>query len=194
MKISADVFEAFLKCSTKCWLRAAGEPPSGNAYAEWVRWQNESYRADAAKRLIADVPANGCDVGSVAENLKTAECCLAVGVELRIPFVAQVSAYTGAGGILPPIVPSSTGKLGALLSASKMPALPSLVGCLHAVEGVPSAGRRKPAQFIPIRFIFTNKLTKDDRLLLASTPSCSRKRWDARSPSARSFTAKTTPR
>jgi len=54
-----------------------------------------------------------------------------------------------------------------LLSAGKMPALPSLVGCLHAVERVPSAGRRKPAQFIPIRFIFTNKLTKDDRLLLA---------------------------
>jgi hypothetical protein len=98
MKISADVFEAFLKRSTKCWLRAAGEPPSGNAYAEWVRSQNESYRADAAKLLIADVPANGCDVGSVAENLKTAECCLAVGVELCIPFVAQVSAHTGAGG------------------------------------------------------------------------------------------------
>lgn len=132
-----------------------------------MRSQNESYRADAAKLLIADVPANGCDVGSVAENLKTAECCLAVGVELCIPFVAQVSAHAGAGGILPPIVPSSPGKLGALLSAGKMPALPSLVGGLHAVERVPSAGRRKPAQFIPIRFIFTNKLTKDDRLLLA---------------------------
>jgi hypothetical protein len=31
---------------------------------------------------------------------------------------------------------------------------------------MPSAGRGKPTQFIPIRFIFTNKLTKDDRLLL----------------------------
>jgi predicted RecB family nuclease len=167
MKISVAVFEAFLKCSTKCWLRAAGEPTSGNAYAEWVRSQNESYRADAAKLLIADVPANECDVGSVAENLKTAECCLAVGVELCMPFVAQVSAHAGAGGILPPIVPSSPGKLEASLSAGGMPALPSLVACLHAVERVPSAGRRKPAQFIPIRFIFTNKLTKDDRLLLA---------------------------
>ena len=38
---------------------------------------------------------------------------------------------------------------------------------LHAVERVPSEGRGKPAQFIPIRFIFLNKLTKDDRLLLA---------------------------
>ena len=38
---------------------------------------------------------------------------------------------------------------------------------LHAVERVPSEGRGKPAQFIPIRFVFRNKLTKDDRLLLA---------------------------
>ena len=39
---------------------------------------------------------------------------------------------------------------------------------LHAVERVPSEGRGKPAQFIPIRFVFTNKLGKDDKLLLAS--------------------------
>jgi hypothetical protein len=32
---------------------------------------------------------------------------------------------------------------------------------------VPAVGRGKPAQFIPIRFIFTNKLSKDDKLLLA---------------------------
>jgi len=38
---------------------------------------------------------------------------------------------------------------------------------LHAVERVPSAGRGKPAQFIPIRFMPFNKLTKDDRLLVA---------------------------
>ena len=28
-------------------------------------------------------------------------------------------------------------------------------------------GRGKPPQFIPIRFLFTNKLSKDDKLLLA---------------------------
>jgi predicted RecB family nuclease len=32
---------------------------------------------------------------------------------------------------------------------------------------VPSEGRGKPAQFVPIRFVFRNKLTRDDRLLLA---------------------------
>jgi predicted RecB family nuclease len=39
--------------------------------------------------------------------------------------------------------------------------------CLHAIERVPSEGRGKPAQFVPIHFVFRNKLTPDDRLLLA---------------------------
>ena len=166
MKISADAFEAFLKCSTKCWLRAAGEQSPANAYAECVKSQNQSYCADAAKRVIADVPANECEIAPVAENLKTAKWRLAVGVELCMPFETRMSKHVGSGGIPPPdnslIVPCSPAKLEGSLSA-----LPSLVTCLHAIERVPSAGRGKPAQFIPIRFIFTNKLTKDDRLLLA---------------------------
>ena len=39
---------------------------------------------------------------------------------------------------------------------------------LHAVERIPSEGRGRAARFIPIRFTFRNKLTKDDRLLAAS--------------------------
>ncbi len=38
---------------------------------------------------------------------------------------------------------------------------------LHALERVPSEGRGKAAQFVPIRFVFSNKITKDDKLLLA---------------------------
>ncbi|HKW28713.1 MAG TPA: hypothetical protein VJT54_05225 [Verrucomicrobiae bacterium] len=38
---------------------------------------------------------------------------------------------------------------------------------LHAVEHIPSKGRGKAAQFTPIRFIYRNKLAKDDKLLLA---------------------------
>jgi hypothetical protein len=38
---------------------------------------------------------------------------------------------------------------------------------LHALERVPTEGRGKPAQFIPIRFVFTNKLGNDDKLVLA---------------------------
>jgi hypothetical protein len=38
---------------------------------------------------------------------------------------------------------------------------------VHAVERLPSEGRGKPAQFIPIRFDPTNKLGKDAKVLLA---------------------------
>src|SRR6266581_8894416 len=37
----------------------------------------------------------------------------------------------------------------------------------HAVQQIPSAGRGRTAQFVPIRFVFRNKLNRDDRLLLA---------------------------
>jgi len=39
----------------------------------------------------------------------------------------------------------------------------TLSACLHAVERVPAEGRGKAAQFIPIRFVFTNKLTHQAR-------------------------------
>jgi len=38
---------------------------------------------------------------------------------------------------------------------------------LHALERAPSESRGKPPQLIPIRFVFTNKLGEDDKLLLA---------------------------
>jgi hypothetical protein len=42
---------------------------------------------------------------------------------------------------------------------------------LQAVERVPSEGRGRPAQFIPVRFVFFNKLSKDDRLLVLKQAS-----------------------
>jgi len=44
MKITPQLFEAFLKCPTKCWLKSTGEHGVGNEYAEWVEGQNEAYR------------------------------------------------------------------------------------------------------------------------------------------------------
>ena len=37
----------------------------------------------------------------------------------------------------------------------------------HAVECIPSLGRDKAVQFMPIRFVFRNKPTRDDKLLIA---------------------------
>src|SRR6266849_3769989 len=129
MRITPRIFGAYLKCPTKSFLLAQVEAPSGNAYAEWVRNQNESYRSAGVARLKERVPPEEW-AGSTPDppDLKAAKWRLAVD------FQAQAH---------------------------------NLESRLHAVERVPSAGRGKPAQFIPIRFVFTNKLTKDDKLMLA---------------------------
>ena len=129
MNITTSLFDAALKCSTKCFLRSLGETGKGNAYADWVRAQAESYRGVGIKRLIADTAHDELIVRAPgSENLKTGEWRLAVDVMAR----AQNQESS-----------------------------------LHAAERVPLNVRGQPAQFIPIRFIFTNKLTRDDKLLLA---------------------------
>src|SRR5437660_6354191 len=59
MTISSTLFEAFLKCPTKCWLRANGEPASDNAYTESVEAQDGAYRARETERLLSETPKNG---------------------------------------------------------------------------------------------------------------------------------------
>ena len=128
MKISSDLFDAFLKCPTKCYLRSTGQAGSGNAYAEWVREQNDANRAEATKRLVA-----GLQEAEVAVAPRTAEDLKAAKWRLVLDLPVQAGEMESR---------------------------------IHAVERVPSE-RRKPDQFIPIRFVFFNKLTKDDRLLAA---------------------------
>ena len=51
--ISSHLFEAYLECPTKCWLRAQNEPATGNVYAEWMRAQIETYRTEWVERRLA---------------------------------------------------------------------------------------------------------------------------------------------
>ena len=132
MGISSDLFHAFLKCPTKCWLRAAVEPASGGAYAEWVNSQNGSYQTTEIERLLLDKPRSEVAVSPPLENFKAAQWRLAVKLFTR----ARMNTY-------------------------------ALETEIHAVERVPSEGRGRPPQFIPIRCIFRNKISEDDKLLLA---------------------------
>jgi predicted RecB family nuclease len=129
MKITAPLFEGVLKCITKCFLRSLGEMGTGNAYADWVRTQAESYRHKGMKGLLAGVTDDECIIGSPGtDNWKTAKWRLAVDLVARVQ---------------------------------------NLESSLHAVERALSEGRGRPDQFTSIRFVFTNKLTQDDKLLLA---------------------------
>jgi hypothetical protein len=56
MKITADLFEAYLKCPTKCWLRSTGETSASNTYSEWVKVRNDSYRVNGTRQLVAESP------------------------------------------------------------------------------------------------------------------------------------------
>jgi predicted RecB family nuclease len=129
MNVLSHLFESFLTCPTKCFLRAHAEAGLGNEYADWVKSQSSTYRCQALKQLQDGLPHGGCvfDPPS-AKQLKSNNWLLAVNV------------------------PANTERL---------------TTQVHAVERVPSHNPTKPAQFMPIRFVCFNKLTKDDRLLLA---------------------------
>ena len=86
MRITSPIFDAFLKCATKCHLRSLGEIGSGNEYAEWVRGQDESYQREAARRLQEAVPETERVVAPPAtENLKAAKWRLAVDLVAQTP-------------------------------------------------------------------------------------------------------------
>ncbi len=128
MNITPALFEAFLKCPTKCWVWSQGGTDTRNEYATWVKAQSEAYRIEAARRLTAGVSPDQYVTGpSQSENPKTAKWRLAVDFVVRSE---------------------------------------NLESQIHAVERVPSERRGKAAAFIPIRFIFRNKLTRDDKLLV----------------------------
>ncbi|MCX6925112.1 MAG: hypothetical protein NT154_18150 [Verrucomicrobia bacterium] len=164
MERSSELFEAYLKCPTKCWLQSRGETCEGNVYAEWVKGQNESYRAEGVRRLQYTVPEGERVVAPATENLKGAKWRLAVDFVAPAPAPASSSSVS-----LPERKPGGTPSQ----PAAETPALqpqphPGLLASrLHAVERLEPEERGKPAQFIPIRFFYRNKLTPDDRLLLA---------------------------
>ena len=196
MTITSSLFEAFLKCPVKCWLRAANEPPAGDIYAEWVKTQNESYRVAETNRLVAGLPPPERAVSPPADSLKSAKWRIASDVLVQAAASARggqneevrrsaprsretgVDAASGSVASGPPVTgsvrgpPDSTPESpSAHLGTAPQPAVSSpgclLQTCLHLVERVPAQGRGKAAQFIPIRFTFFNKLTKEDKLLLA---------------------------
>jgi predicted RecB family nuclease len=129
MIVTCQLFDAYLDCDTKCWLRAHAEPCIGNAYAEWARQKNEAYYEDARERWFARFPEKGRVIApSISKDAKDTTWRVAADVRLQAN---------------------------------------SLESRLQAVEKVPPDGLDRTVQFIPYRFQFTNKLIKNDKLLLA---------------------------
>src|SRR2546421_507078 len=50
MTITSRLFEAYLKCPTKCFLWSRGETGTSNSYADWAQVLNISYRSEGISR------------------------------------------------------------------------------------------------------------------------------------------------
>jgi predicted RecB family nuclease len=128
MIVSSQLFEAYLKCSTKCWLLSRAEQTAGNIYAEWACAQNEAYCEDGLKQSLAFNPESDRVIAPpISKNPRDAVWRLAIDMHLQTN---------------------------------------DLESRLQAVERVPPKARGRTAQFIPYRFAFANKLTKEDKLLV----------------------------
>ena len=98
MITSSRLFEAYLECHTKCWLRSRAEPVTGNSYAEWACAQNETYWEYEIKRTFATVPElDRATAPPIPKNSKEVTWCLATDVrwrtselESRLPAVERI--------------------------------------------------------------------------------------------------------
>src|SRR5262249_17844352 len=125
MIITSHLFDAYLKCPTKCWLRSREDLSAGNGYADSVCAENEAYRAEESERLLSSFPESDRAITSPGlQNVNDASWRIAIDVRLCVH---------------------------------------DLEARLQAIERIPSDGRRRPAQFIPYRFEFANKLSKYDK-------------------------------
>jgi predicted RecB family nuclease len=167
MTITPHLLEAYLKCPTKCWLKSIGENSTGNAYAEWVETQNESYLADGTSRLLSGALRRGCTVVPETHNLKGAKWLLAVDVPGQTRESDSAELRKGRKEI--PSFESEVPNSGSEINQSLVTSFSNTTveSRLHAVERIPAKGPGKPVQFVPIRFVFANKLDKYDKLLLA---------------------------
>jgi hypothetical protein len=77
MTITSELFEAYLKCPTKCFLLSLGEAGEGNEYTGWICAQSTSYQRVGIGRLKEQF-ASGVVVGPLdARDLKSAKWGLA---------------------------------------------------------------------------------------------------------------------
>jgi predicted RecB family nuclease len=134
----------------------------------------DSYCVAGTKRLLAQTLPADSEISPPADNLKVAKWRLAVDIAVTTPDLPRSCRRQEAHSsvIQPATLNSQQSDQSRVTSASndQANAVPTAFTAetrLHAAERVFSEGNGKAAQFIPIRFIFANKLGNDDRLLLA---------------------------
>ena len=68
MNTTSHLFESFLDCPTKCFLRAHAEVGSTNQYATWLNSYKSTYRNHSLQRLQKQLPEGACLINPPSEN------------------------------------------------------------------------------------------------------------------------------
>lgn len=63
--IPPQLFEAYLKCRTKCFLRSLGETALENPYANWTCTRNALYAREEMIWLREGLATNQCVTGQI---------------------------------------------------------------------------------------------------------------------------------
>src|SRR5271166_5846457 len=105
MKITRHLFEAYVKCTMKGWLRSIDEPACSDPrslYTEWIHNKNETYRAGSIEQLMRETPPERYVVGIRLENIRSAKWQFAFDVEVhtsildvRLDAVERISGDRG---------------------------------------------------------------------------------------------------
>jgi hypothetical protein len=84
MIISTPIFEAYLKCPSKCWFLFLDKKGDANIYSDFLGKRNNAYRAAGIERLMAKIQPGECVVKpSIPLNIKTARWLLAIDLVAR---------------------------------------------------------------------------------------------------------------
>jgi len=81
--ITSRLFEAFLACPTKCFLRSIGQSATENTFTSWKDARDKSYRHEGIKRLSAELPRALDPVNVERRKLKNARWQLAFDQVVR---------------------------------------------------------------------------------------------------------------
>jgi hypothetical protein len=89
MKITSDVFGAYLKCPTKCWLRAIDKATDAGTYPEWRKAENDFYQVSETRRLIVQSSNAEIAISLDMSNFKVARWRLTFSLTIQ----AQINSY-----------------------------------------------------------------------------------------------------
>jgi predicted RecB family nuclease len=129
MPITEDIFQAFLRCETKSYLKFSGAVGLQREFTDWERNFVEDYKQKCCVQLRSNFSEDECFVGtSLPQDFEKNKYRFLIDCVVR---AQELQSHT------------------------------------HALERLPSPGRTKYNPYIPIRFVPSEKITKQDKLLLA---------------------------